>query len=87
MVLEGDDARALRFGAGHIPGTSLPGERGNFGVAAHRDTLFRPLRNIAANDRIRVDTVDGSYEYRVESTEIVGRRMSPYCNRVRTQPD
>jgi len=71
VVLEGDDARALRFGAGHIPGTSLPGEQGNFGVAAHRDTLFRPLRNIAPNDRIRVDTTDGSYEYRVESTEIV----------------
>jgi hypothetical protein len=30
-------------GAGHIEGTALPGERGNSGIAGHRDTFFREL--------------------------------------------
>src|SRR5690348_14352186 len=44
MVFEGDDAAILKRGAGHIPATSLPRENGNLGIAAHRDTCFRPLR-------------------------------------------
>lgn len=71
VVLEGDEARDLRYGAGHIPGTALPDEAGNFGIAAHRDSFFRPLRNIVPNDRITIDTPEGTYEYRVQSTEIV----------------
>lgn len=71
VVVEGDDDSDLLYGAGHIPGTSLPDEQGNFGVAAHRDRSFRPLKEIAANDRITVDTPQGRFEYRVESTEIV----------------
>src|SRR5262245_27944704 len=33
MVLEGIQSRTLRLGAGHIPGTSYPGYRGNIGIA------------------------------------------------------
>src|SRR5438105_4544436 len=51
MVFEGDDAGILGQGAGHIPGTALP-PGGNIGIAAHRDTYFRPLRTIHANDVI-----------------------------------
>ena len=40
----------LKLGAGHIPGTSLPQDSGNIGIAAHRDTWFRPLRVIRANN-------------------------------------
>lgn len=71
VVLEGDDDGALRFGAGHIPGTSLPVQGGNVAIAAHRDTVFRRLRNIAIKDGIQLTTRDGSYHYRVVSTEIV----------------
>jgi sortase A len=71
VVLEGDDSSALRFGAGHVPWTPLPGASGNVGIAAHRDTVFRRLRNIALRDDIRLTTPEGSYEYRVSSTEIV----------------
>ena len=41
IAREGVDTRTLRGAAGHIPGTALPGERGNAGFAAHRDTFFR----------------------------------------------
>jgi len=32
MVLEGSDSRILRVGAGHVPGTALPGTVGNVGA-------------------------------------------------------
>lgn len=71
VILEGDDARALRLGAGHVPGTAFPYQHGNVGIAAHRDTFFRPLRHIAAGDRIALETLRGTYTYSVEFTEIV----------------
>jgi sortase A len=36
-----------------------------------RDSFFRGLKDIRKNDIIRLKTLDGSYEYRVEQTEIV----------------
>jgi sortase A len=71
MVVEGAGSTALRRAAGHIPGTALPGHQGNVGISAHRDTFFRPLRNIRQNDVITVSTVGGEYRYRVVSTRIV----------------
>ena len=70
-VLESDDDFALRLGAGHIPGTPLPGSPGNVGIAAHRDSFFRPLSRIKPRDRIRLRTPQGDWEYTVESTRIV----------------
>lgn len=71
MVVQGVSSGDLRRAAGHIPGTALPGEPGNVGIAAHRDTFFRPLRFIAPNDTITLSTLQGAYRYRVVSTEIV----------------
>ena len=71
MVREGDDEGTLRHSVGHIPSTAFPGETGNVAFAAHRDTIFRPLRNIRKNDRIIVSTLEGTYEYAVQSTKIV----------------
>ena len=70
MILEGDEERQLQLGAGHIPGTALPGEAGNVVIAAHRDTFFRPLQGISKNDQIVLITLGGSFQYRVESVEI-----------------
>src|SRR5579863_9010875 len=41
IVREGVGEDILAVAAGHIPGTSLPGQKGNLAVAGHRDTLFR----------------------------------------------
>src|SRR5512140_2007293 len=71
VVAEGTDETTLRRAGGHIRGTTLPGQPGNVGIAGHRDTLFRPLRNIRQNDLITLTTLQGEYRYRVESTEIV----------------
>lgn len=71
IVREGDDDGTLGHAVGHIPSTALPGDVGNVAFAAHRDTFFRPLRNIRRNDRIIVSTLEGTYEYEVTSTKIV----------------
>jgi sortase A len=70
-IREGDDEGTLRHAVGHIPATAFPGNPGNVALAAHRDTIFRPLRNIRKNDRIIVSTLEGTYEYLVQSTRIV----------------
>jgi sortase A len=71
MVLEGDDAGILRLGAGHIPGTALSPGSGNIGIAAHRDTYFRALRVIRANDVIALKTPAGTSRYTVTESRIV----------------
>ena len=71
IVMEGTDKTTLRRAVGHIADTALPGQPGNVGVAGHRDTFFRPLRNIQRND-ITLTTLLGEYRYRVVSTKVVG---------------
>jgi sortase A len=71
VVVEGVDDRDLKLAAGHIPQTPLPGQRGNVGIAGHRDTFFRPLRRIRKGDAIVVTTLNGKFGYRVVSTDIV----------------
>jgi sortase A len=71
IVLEGVGTKTLRRGVGHIPETAPPGGAGNVGLAAHRDSFFRGLKDIRKNDMIRLKTLNGTYQYRVEWTEIV----------------
>ncbi len=72
VVDEGVDSKTLALSVGHIPSTALPGQPGNVGIAGHRDTFFRPLRNIQRNDIITLTTLRGEYRYRVVSTKVVG---------------
>jgi sortase A len=76
MVREGVDATSLRKAAGHLPSSALPGETGNFVVLGHRDTFFRPLRGIAQGDPIRVRTRSGSFQYVVDSIQVVEPEQS-----------
>ena len=71
VVIEGDDSKTLRHAVGHISGTPLPGQIGNVALTGHRDTFFRPLRNIRPNDIIVLTTLQGEYHYRVVSTRVV----------------
>jgi sortase A len=71
IVREGADLATLAIAVGHIPGTARPGERGNVGLAGHRDSFFRALRNIRVDDTIRISTAGRRYEYRVDSTGVV----------------
>jgi sortase A len=70
-VLSGDDDATLDVAVGHLPDTPLPWEPGNSAFAAHRDGLFRPLRNIRVGDEVRVKTLRGEFTYRVRETKVV----------------
>ena len=71
VIMEGIDGKTLGVAVGHIPGTPLPGQLGNVGLAAHRDTFFRGLRKLHQDDEITLQTLHGSYRYRVDSTRVV----------------
>ena len=71
-VLEGSDDATLSRGAGHIEDTPFPGQRGNIGIAGHRDTVFRPLKGIHVGDPLELTTGDRVYHYRIKKTLIVG---------------
>ncbi len=71
MVREGSDDNTLDVALGHIPGTALPGQRGNVGVAGHRDRLFRRLAEVGRDDRIQLQTPAATYTYQVDDMAIV----------------
>jgi sortase A len=71
VVLHGSDAQTLRRGPGHLENTALPGEAGNVVIAGHRDSFFRPLRNVQPGDDIFMDTPQGRFHYRVTSLRVV----------------
>ncbi|HXO18862.1 MAG TPA: class D sortase [Thermoanaerobaculia bacterium] len=74
LVVEGVADASLRVAVGHIPSTGLPGAPGapgNVGIAGHRDTFFRPLKDIRKNDQLILRTPSGTYSYRVDSIQVV----------------
>jgi sortase A len=71
VLVEGVRRKDLRVAVGHIPGTALPDEVGNLGVAGHRDTFFRDLQRIRADDLVFLRTSAGTTAYSVESIRVV----------------
>ena len=70
-VLQGTSSRTLRLGVGHIEGTPLPGRKGNTGIAGHRDTFFRELKDIHKNDEIQLQTATELLHYEVDWVKVV----------------
>lgn len=59
---------------GHYPGTQMPGEIGNFSVAAHRTAYggnFHNLDELRIGDRIYIETEAGWYSYVFRNLEYV----------------
>jgi sortase A len=69
-VLEGTDAVTLNRGVGRIARTSLPGQRGNIGIAGHRDGFFRRLKDIRNGDAIELVTISGTDVFVVDQIRI-----------------
>ena len=62
------------LGIGHYPDTAMPGDQGNFSLAAHRNTYGKPFSDIdqlVEGDAIIVRTENVWYVYRVYRTKIV----------------
>jgi sortase A len=75
VVAEGTGEEVLRRAAGRLVGGALPGEDGNLVLAGHRDTFFRPLREIEIGDPVVVERASGVDVYTVEWTRVVGPRQ------------
>jgi len=71
MVVEGDDDETLKKAVGHLPDTPLPWQPGNSALAGHRDTFFRPLKDVRVGDEILLTTAHGSLRYRIDRTVVV----------------
>lgn len=75
-VAEGTDKATVldTIGIGHYVGTAMPGDLGNFAVAAHRTTYGKPFNKIAElkpDDAVVVRTEDTWYVYKVTESKIV----------------
>ena len=71
-VVEGVGTEELRNGPGHYPGTPMPGMSGNSGIAGHRTTWGAPFNRIdelEPGDEITVQTIQGTFTYRVIAQE------------------
>jgi sortase A len=72
IVLAGSSGQALAFGPGHVERTADAGEPGVAVYAAHRDTHFRFLKDVAVGDEIDVTRHDGkTFRYRADGFSIV----------------
>lgn len=59
---------------GHYPTTQMPGEVGNFAVAAHRTSYGKPfnqISNLRVGDHLYIETADGWYSYVFRNLEYV----------------
>jgi len=64
----------LKHGVGYYTGTQLPGQVGNFALAAHRKAYgaaFDHVTDLRLGDAIVVETPDGWYTYRFRNLEYV----------------
>lgn len=74
-VYAGTSTAVLNRGAGLIEGTAWPGsDDGNIGIAAHRDSFFRPLQKILPGAELYIDTVQSTRRYTVTSISVVEPR-------------
>jgi len=70
-VLQGTDDWTLNRAVGVIEDTPLPGSPGNSGIAGHRDSFFRVLKDVVTGDLMTVETARTTETYRIERIWIV----------------
>jgi sortase A len=73
-IIQGTTRADLAKGPGHVVGTQLPGEPGNFAVAGHDITAGHPFLHLARvrpGDPIVVETLNATFRYQVTSERVV----------------
>ncbi len=70
-VLSGAGGGSLAFGAGHVSGSVLPGERGRCAIAGHRDRAFRCLSRLALGDEVILRAPAGTRSFVVVGQSVV----------------
>jgi sortase A len=72
VVVEGVGDEELNAGPGHLPGSPLPGDRGNAIISAHRDRHFSTLGDLAIGDTVYTETLSGRTYWIVTKRRVVG---------------
>lgn len=70
-VFNGTSELILNRGVGRIAGTAQVGQRGNLGIAGHRDGFFRGLKDVAPGDSVQLQTKQGTSAYVIDKISIV----------------
>jgi sortase A len=70
-IVEGTSDEDLKGGAGHYKDSFFPGERGNCILFGHRDGVFLDLKEFKLEDIITIETIKGTFSYKVISTKVV----------------
>ena len=68
-VYRGEDKKFLNYGVLHHKESYFPTEGGTILIAGN-NTYFKDLSKIKINEKIKLNTIYGSYKYIVEQTEI-----------------
>lgn len=75
LLIEGSSSEQLKWGAGHVTGTAMPGDTGNCAIAAHRNytfgTYFSRLDELKVGDKIEIDYNGKQYKYIVMDSFVV----------------
>ena len=73
IVVEGVGDNELNAGRGHLPGSVLPGMKGNAVISAHRDRHFSRLDELQLGDTIRTETGHSSGSWVIVARRVIGR--------------
>jgi sortase A len=71
VIFDGSDAFTLARGIGHVPGSALPGQRGNVVLAGHRDTFLRDLEHVTLGESVTIETPMANANYTVTAINVV----------------
>lgn len=74
VVKEGTDNQTLKNYIGMFKGAAMPGQVGNFSVAAHNNIyteIFRNLNKVNIGDEVKVITKTATYTYKITSKQTV----------------
>jgi LPXTG-site transpeptidase (sortase) family protein len=73
IVLEGIETEDLNAGPGHLPGSVMPGERGNAIVSAHRDRHFNHFDALKVGDTVVTESRVGQTTWVIVSQRVVDK--------------
>lgn len=74
QIFEGTDDETLKYYVGRFTTGVMPGETGNFALAAHNNIyteLFRNLHKVSIGDKVRIVTRTKEYIYQITSKNII----------------
>lgn len=72
IVVSGVEKRDLLAGPGHLPGSVLPGQRGNAIISAHRDRHFSSLDRVSVGDTVVTEAERRRVRWVVVSKRVLG---------------